>query len=247
MENDKLFYAKLSDLASAAKSGKTRFSAFLSESEQAEADLFLKREGACFLFYGGNEKVKRKIAGVSPRELEFSSFPVSVIRATGRDIETLTHRDLLGALMALGLTRESVGDIVVDKSSLCAYIFVTENAKRLILSDLKSAGRVYLTVSEVDGEKIVLPDDEFDDIALSVSSFRADAVLAALLNLSREKAASLIDARSVVLNGSLLAKHEKEITEGDTLSVKGFGKFKVDFAAPKGKKGRIGYLIKKYK
>ncbi len=247
MEDEKLFYARVSDLVSAAKSGKTRFSAFMSETEAELAAAVFEREKTEFSFFGGNEKTKRKIAGVSPREIQESAFPIAVIEAKGQGVETLTHRDFLGALMALGLTRESVGDIIIDKSSLCAYLFVTENAKKLILSDLKSAGRVYLTLKEVYGNKIVLPDDEYEDITLSTASYRLDAVISALVNLSREKAAALIDSKAVVHNGAQALKHEKEVKEGDSLSVKGYGKFKVDFAAPKGKKGRICYLIKKYK
>ena len=247
MEDEKLFLAKITDLVSAAKCGKTRFSAFMSETEAEMATAVFEREKIEFSFFGGNEKTKRKLAGVSPREIPGSAFPVAVIEAKGQGVEELTHRDFLGALMALGLTRESVGDIVVDKTSLLAYLFVTENAKKLILSELKSAGRVSLTLKETDGGKIVLPDGEFEDMTFTSASYRLDAALAALLNLSREKAALLIDSKTVVLNGAVAVKHEKELREGDLLSVKGHGKFKVDFAAPKGKKGRICYLIKKYK
>ena len=247
MEKEKLLEARLADMARAAGSGKTRFSPFLSETEQAEAEGFFARAGAVCRFYGGNPDATRKMACVSPYEPSEDDYPVSVLSVKGCGLEKLSHRDYLGALMSLGLERDAVGDIVPDPSSGTAYIFLTDTAAELVLAELSSVGGVSVTLRRERPERVLLPAPEFEDISFSASSKRADAVLASLLKLSRDRAAELIDSGALIADGKPVLKREKELAEGAVFTVKGAGKFKVDYAEPRGKKDRISYLIKKYK
>lgn len=247
MEDLELFTARLNDMVKSAENGKVAFSHFLTEEEKLLSENVFNKTPFEFCFFGGNEKTQRKIAAISAFPVSEKSFPITVFKITGHELFSLSHRDILGALMGLGLTRQSVGDICFDKSSNAVYLFVTKSVAPLIKEELKTAGRVSLTLSEVSGLGLILPDLEFTDITFTAASKRADAVIAALLNLSREKSASLIDSKAVILNGNLLTRREKEIKEFDIFTVKGFGKFKVDFTELSAKKNRIRFLIKKYK
>jgi RNA-binding protein YlmH len=58
---------------------------------------------------------------------------------------TLGHRDILGAVMALGIERDTVGDIICEASQ-AALVRLPELGE-YIADNLKKAGRVGINVS----------------------------------------------------------------------------------------------------
>ena len=91
--------------------------AFLSPQEQAAATRLLnalgQREG--YAFWGGYEGAERRRLLFLPDWMaEPDDSTIAALRAVCRSGATLTHRDFLGSLMALGLTREKIGDILVE-------------------------------------------------------------------------------------------------------------------------------------
>ena len=85
--------------------------AFLSPREQSLAQILLNtadiRSG--YRFDGGYEGAERKLIAFLPDWAEDSETEITYLRAAfhGTD-STLTHRDILGSLMGLGITREKV-------------------------------------------------------------------------------------------------------------------------------------------
>ena len=73
---------------------------------------------------------------------------MTALRCTYRKEDTLTHRDFLGSLMAQGVTREKLGDILVSEGS-CDLI-VSRDIAPYLLQNVTSAGRVKLSVSEIE-------------------------------------------------------------------------------------------------
>ena len=91
---------------------------FLSPQEQAAAQHLLNalgcREG--YVLWGGYDGAERKRLVFLPEWMaEPDGTEVAAVRAACRSGGDLTHRDFLGSLMALGLTREKIGDILVEK------------------------------------------------------------------------------------------------------------------------------------
>lgn len=69
-------------------------------------------------------------------------FPVGAVTFSFRKSDTLTHRDILGALMSLEIKRELLGDILTAEGY--AVVFVHENAIELV-SSVDKIGRVGVT------------------------------------------------------------------------------------------------------
>jgi len=91
---------------------------FLSPREQEMAQyLFGNAEG--LYSFGGYEGAERRMAVFLPDYLDEESLydpelsPVVCIRAVFYQNDELCHRDFLGALMHLGIERETLGDIVL--------------------------------------------------------------------------------------------------------------------------------------
>ena len=72
------------------------------------------------------------------------SFPVTALEFTYREQDDLRHRDFLGSLMALGIRRDTLGDILTGKGR--TVIFVRDDIVPFLLSDVDKIGRVGLVM-----------------------------------------------------------------------------------------------------
>lgn len=157
--------------------------------------------------------------------------------------EKLSHRDWLGSLMALGIKRETVGDICFFEGK--AYVFAEPKAAAYIENELKRAGR-----AKVSAEICSLPEDfrielNYENVSTTVASPRIDGVVRALCNMSRDDAAQLVESGFVELNYFTETEVDAKISGGDIISVRGHGKYIVDSADEQTKKGRVRIAARK--
>lgn len=218
-----------------------RFSGFLTEREQQLAETTAYSVGVKCSFWGGYETAVRKMFS-APAE-ENDNFPLEAITFFFREKDKLTHRDFLGALMSLGLKRDQIGDIAVTSGG--AVIFASKNAMPLISAEIEKVGRV--GVKSEAGIMIQLPQQEFEEISAVIASSRIDVLVAAACKVSREKAAMLIKSGGVTSGGIELNSPSKSIDEGESFSVRGYGKFIFSKLGYETKKGKNHAVIKKYK
>ncbi|MBP3654768.1 MAG: DbpA RNA binding domain-containing protein [Oscillospiraceae bacterium] len=152
-------------------------------------------------------------------------FPIVCLQAAPtapKYADKLTHRDLLGALMNLGITREQVGDIILREN--VAYIFATEKIAPFIADNLTKAKHTQLTVTVVDE----LPEGALFTLEprqCVVSSERIDGVVAHVYKYSRSQVNELFRAGKIFLNGRCCENTSTVLKEGDTISVRGEGRF----------------------
>lgn len=218
-----------------------RFSGFLTEREQRLAEGAAYSAGVQCSFWGGHEAAVRKMFS-APAE-ENDNFPLEAVTFYFREKDKLTHRDFLGALMSLGLKRDQIGDIAVTSGG--AVVFATKNAMPLISAEIEKVGKV--GVRSEAGINIQLPQQEFEEISAVIASPRIDVLVAAACKISREKAAALIRSGGVILGGTELGSASKSVEEGESFSVKGYGKFIFSRMGCETKKGKNHAVIKKYK
>ena len=159
-----------------------------------------------------------------------------MVRASFYEEDALTHRDLLGSLMALGVTRETLGDILVFPR--WADVLATAPAAELLLSDWTDAGRVRLHTAPLPLAQLTPPQEKTKEIRDTVSSLRLDAVLSAMLHVSRGTAAELIEAGRVEINHLPVEKPHAPVYEQDVFTVRGKGRFRLTALPGKSKKDR---------
>ena len=157
--------------------------------------------------------------------------------------DDLTHRDFLGALMHLGIERDVLGDIIVRENAAC--VFTKDTLADYICDSLDRVRHTAVTAQILDEA----PDDIRPQLTaehVNVASERPDAVIAKLYNLSRGKAQTLFSQGAVLLNGRPLEKSGASLSDGDIISVRGFGKFIFRGTDHETKKGRIVVKIERY-
>lgn len=247
-EQDKLLAARISDAVCDAQTRcRTRFIGFLDEHEAAYAvDVLRGLRCGTYRFFGGYEDAQRVFLGVFSQynQLDDDCFPIASLTVCCRREDELTHRDFLGALLSLGVSRDSVGDILVKPGR--TVVFATKPCAELAVNELTRVGRVGVRVSHGVSEPIDVKR-EFDVIEGTVACARMDCVAALVTKLSREKAAALIKAGAVSINGRQTDNISYKLSENDSFSVRGYGKYLYGGAEGVTRKGKQRVIVRKYK
>lgn len=221
--------------------------AFLSPQEQAAATRLLnalgQREG--YAFWGGYEGAERQRLLFLPDWMaEPDDSTIAALRAVCRSGASLTHRDFLGSLMALGLTREKIGDILVEKGG--CQVLLDPSMTDFLLQNWDSAGREKLTVTPLPLSALAVPHAAVKELRDTVSSLRLDNVLAAGFSLSRGRAAEAVEKGAVQVNYTVCQKPDKPVSAGDVITCRGLGKCVLDAVGSPTKKGRLPVAIRRF-
>ena len=221
------------------------FTDFLTEAEQTAAELLMKRRHVNFLLWGGFEDAERRMLGVFPPydEPDGNLFPMDGITAAFRTADSVEHRSVLGTLMAQGIERGCVGDILIE-SGRCVF-FCRNTVTRALLADVTKIGGVGVRLSQGYAEPLPAAHS-FKEISLTVASARLDCVTAALAGVGRGRAEELITAGEVMINSVVCKKVSQSVSEGDRLTVRGTGKFIIDDLGNVTRKGRLILSARKY-
>lgn len=223
---------------------------FLSPAQRAALEPLIAAVGhPRHLFCGGYEGAERTICVFLPDWQEAEDWDAAEELAavecayppTGAD---LTHRDLLGGLMGIGLVRERVGDILVGERA--AQIVCLKEAAPIILSQFDQAGRYRLKLREISLAELSPAPAQVKLIHDTVAALRLDAVLASGFSLARGKAAEAVAAGRVSLNHRECLKPDRPVGEGDVLICRGLGKCVLKAVGGQSRKGRVIIEIERY-
>lgn len=239
---------RLNELALRAKyGGNAVFTRFLEPSLEKTVRYAAAQADVQAAFFGGYEGAERRIAAFYQWEApDESEYPLSCIEIKWNPkYASPAHRDLLGAVMGLGLERDSTGDIAIGAKDGCAYLFAHSDVDSYICANLESAGRAAVKTSVSAGEPEIRPP-KGEEIRVTVSSERMDAVIAAGLKLSRGDAQKLISSGMVKRNHIEELRGDIHLEENDLLSIRGHGRMRVTAFEGITRKGRLGVRLFKY-
>ncbi len=244
---DKLLLARVDDAVDLCqKYSYPHFIGFLDERQQAVLTPHLKHcAGVVPLFWGGHEQAERALLGVFPDffEPETSLFPLTPLTFRYRDAASLSHRDFLGTMLSLGIRREKIGDILCFSGKTVA--FVCEDIAAFLCDQITKVGGEGVIIAVGLDEPLQF-SRTYKEIQMTVASPRLDNAVKALTGLSREKAAAAIVSGLVSCNHQLSQNVSKTVCEGDILSIRGYGRFRLISLSVRTKKDRIVLIAHKY-
>lgn len=199
--------------------------------------------------FGGYEDAERKMLVYLPDYLDKSALteedsPVVCLRATYFEGDTPSHRDFLGALMGAGIGRETVGDILVSKGQ-CDF-FVTREIAPFILDSFLGAGRTRVHMARIPLSEAAAIQPEVKEIRDTLASLRLDSVISSGFRIGRSLASQYVTSGKAAIDGLPCEKPDKEVKEGQRISVRGLGKIKLARINGMTKKDRISVVIEKY-
>ena len=232
MDERNVLQGRIRDLAKRADSRyyMTR-TGFLSPEEQAMALQLLRSpefSGIRYALKGGYPEADRRVLVFLPSGMEENDpEPESAVVClrvkprSARFTDHPGHRDYLGALMHLGITREVIGDILAGEEA--AFLFVLPEMAEMIQSELTQVRHTSVVTEAVP-------------VSECTASQKRETVV---FHLSRSAAKEKIE-QELVFAGGLPVKSVSYIPrEGESISVRGHGKFIYRGAEGRTKKGRL--------
>lgn len=250
-EETRLILARALDkLETAERRGVPAHTPFLSPAQRAAVEGLINASGhPRHLFAGGYEGAERTICVFLPDWLEEEDWPagehpLAALQLTAPAGAKLTHRDWLGSILGLGLTREKLGDLLVSENQ-CQAIVLSETAE-IVRSQLDKVGRYPVKAAPLALEELTVPERTVKLIRDTFATLRLDAVAASAFSLPRSKAAALITSGRVSLNHVECTKPDRLVNEGDIITCRGSGKCVVKCINGQSKKGRIMAELERY-
>ncbi|MBQ7821600.1 MAG: hypothetical protein IJ391_04890 [Clostridia bacterium] len=268
-EDEKRVVSHALELAERSRDSQTRVSSFLNIREQKLVKTALLSDGSfCFAFYGGFKDAERRVLVCFPEYVMYSMLlepgcidssddtiydlckescedSIALLRISCSDFVKLTHRDYMGAILSLGIDRSTLGDIVPDTDH-DAYVFVTAKMAQYISDNLTSVGRTPVKVTVCDSKSTVRLKHNTVSSQAVATSLRFDCVVSAITGISRDKSKTLIKQGLAELNYYAKASPDDTVGDGDIISVRGYGKYKIANTNDTTSKGKSRITVLKY-
>ena len=254
---EELLFQRAEELLDRARGGEITYTPFLTPGEQLRLTRHLGSAAETVLWGGYGQAERKRMLFLPPylAELEpdlreecladtYAECTVAV-EVRGSGYRELTHRDFLGALLHLGVERDRLGDICVPEGDRAIFFcdrmlagFFTEHLDRVA----NDAVRVQITAvpSSFDGGR------KFVSVSDTVASPRADAVVAALANLSRERAQALFREGRIEIDYEVAERIDRIVAEGAVVVIRGCGKFIIRSLSDQTRKGRYRLIADRY-
>ena len=146
--------------------------------------------------------------------------------------------------MSLGIRREKLGDLIIQ-DTIC-YAPVCSDISNYIINNLNTIAHQTCQVIEFDYSVEDLPKRQFQERIIISTSLRLDGMVSSICNLSRNNAVELIASGKILLNYLQCLKKDKIIKNNDTLTIRGYGKFRIADIIGVTQKDRLKVLINQY-
>lgn len=197
---------------------------------------------------GGSPQAERRRALIGPdyAPLDDEDIGIAVLDISSDDkrIAELDHGDYLGALLGLGIKRDKIGDLNVGEYG--CHALIAEDIGGFLLGHMKQAHRVDVRTSLLPLSALRASAAELREETISVASLRLDGVASDVFRLSRAKIMEPIRAGRCRVNWKPEENPAAALRAGDTVSIKGFGRFRVLEVEGISKSGRIRVRIGKF-
>lgn len=192
---------------------------------------------------GGLDSCERRIFIIGPDYLDENQLKpkLSFLRIKG-DLEGLSHKDYLGAILNLGIKRSKIGDIFVQDDY--TDIVVKDEISSFIIYNLEKIANKKVEITEINKMDLEEPKLDFKEVNKFLPSLRLDVVLSNIYNLSRAESMNIIKSGNVKVNWEPTNKSSKELEVGDTISTRGYGRAKLHSIDGMSKKGNIHVSIR---
>lgn len=245
---DEELAAQMLDLAdSARKSRRFAVTGFLDPHGQNVAEIVAANFPSIKVEMNGGFKNAERLraAFVSDEFYGQPDFKISgVALVWDKRYYDIGHRDVLGAFMGLGCTRDIMGDIVFTDEG--AQIVVESQMLNFVLSNLTKIGAATVETREVALDELKEKEQKVKLISSTVAALRLDAVAASGYGVSRSRMADEIKGQNVKLNWQDAKSPSQAVKEGDVISFRGRGRVELSEVRGTTKKGRYAITLKRY-
>jgi RNA-binding protein YlmH len=180
-------------------------------------------------FFGGQPHVERKRALLAPyyEEIHDEHFNVVILEASfPQKFVQLTHRDVLGSLMSLGMKRSKIGDLIAEDGVI--QIVAAEEIAIFIQTHLQSVKKSKINLSIRGVSQLRESKERWYEQEGTVSSLRLDAIIKEIYRISRQQAQDYITKGAIKVNFRIVDNPSFQLAPGDMISFRKKGRSKIE-------------------
>ncbi len=192
------------------------------------------------LFGGYDEALRKRL--VIGEELDEKDYISCIHASFNRSFANLTHRDVKGAISNQGIEENQYGDMWVDDSEI--YIYVTPEISFHLIENLTQINRARVRFSLMDDFPV--QQFKYREKQHVKSSYRLDKIVSACASIARGKAQNLIRNKLVNVNFLTIEDSDHLCHNGDIVSIRGTGRFRIDREIATTKSGNAVVVIKQF-
>lgn len=192
---------------------------------------------------GGYEGAQRVRFAFLPYDDEAAVFPTICLKATySKTFATITHRDVLGAIMHCGIERDMIGDLIIEEDKI--YIFCDEAVENYLSCNLTKIKRCSVHFQRTNDT--IIYEQKLSYSTVIVSSLRLDVLVSSLAHVSRGKASEWIRSGGIKVNDTINQQPSTMLKDDTAISIRGKGRFRFQHVKNKTKKDHLVIEIAKY-
>lgn len=189
------------------------------------------------ILYGGYNDAERKRAYFFDNQ-EDNIIPIKI--DTHSKHLQLSHQNILGTLLSLGITHDSIGDILPKQG----IVFITKEISKEIFLSFQKINNVDITISIYNGA--IHSENDYEEFKTTVDSLRLDLVVSKIAKISRNEATEMIQKELIKLNHQIHQKPTTTVKETDVISIRKCGRFRILDTSKTSRKGKIILIYLKY-
>ncbi len=226
---------KLGDYKKIVLRGDIVLTDFLDFEEQKEI-YAVKSNNIDLYLDGGYDGAERKRALIGYLDNSKLNYDIVILQSSyDPKFCEITHRNVLGTIMAFGIKRNTFGDIIVENGLIT--IFASLEISDYLINNLSMICRQKMNFKTITSYAQIEAKEEIKTI--NVASMRLDAVVAKAINKSREDACELIKSGLVLINHKECLNITHTVKIKDLLSIRKFGRVEILEDLGLSKKNRI--------
>ena len=217
------------------KTGINTYSNFLNLKDLKLVTSYLNHQKIKYNIYRPYDFLEKSI-------IMFGDYDNYITIYKGKISDKITHSNILGTLFSLGLENDMIGDIIVEDG----YFYLTNLTRmnRYIEDNLIMIKNEIIELEKVD--EIILKKEHFISSNILVSSMRLDNITSKIISKSRSIVDKMLIDKEILLNYEEIRNDSIGLKEGDILSIRKYGKYKIGKIKGYTKKNSIILEIIKY-
>ena len=214
---------KLGDYKKIVLRGDIVLTDFLDFEEQKEI-YAVKSHDIDLYLDGGYEGAERKRALIGYLDNSKLNYDIVILQSLyDPKFGEISHRNVLGTIMAFGIKRNTFGDIVVENNLIT--IFASLEISDFLINNLTMISRQRMNFKVI--KEFIQTEKKEVIQTINVASMRLDAVVAKAINCGRSEAVDLINSGFVLINHKECLNISHTVKENDLLSIRKFGRVEI--------------------
>ena len=231
-----MFSKRMNSLIELSKNnGKNTLLPFLDEAQEGILLSLLEKSYVPYAVDGGiiNSDRCRYFIG----DYECNDFKINIYKIIyNKKYYSINHRNVLGSLMALGIKRECIGDIVVTDDN-DVYFAITDEISDFIENDFNYVGNIKISIEKIDYNVTNVIRYQNKDYFLN--SLRLDLVISDGFGIARSDAKDMILDGLCKVNQIEVLKPDHKVELNDEISLRHKGRLKLIEIHGLSKSGKI--------